>query len=84
MWIYNPYPFDIPLEELKFGLAFLDQYKNVKDFSPVEAVLQSRDSTRFDFVFPESKIFDPAYFRASLARKNLYWGLNGDNQKIEP
>lgn len=92
MWIYNPYPFDIPLEELKFGLAFLDQYKNVKDFSPVEpepvvpekAVLQSRDSTRFDFVFPESKISDPAYFRASLARKNLYWGLNGDNQKIEP
>ncbi|WP_445381093.1 ArnT family glycosyltransferase [Robiginitalea sp. IMCC43444] len=91
MWLYNPYPFDIPLEELKFGVAFLDRYKKVKEFvavapspgDPGKAVLQSRDSTYFSFVFPETKIKDATYFRASLARENLYWGLNGANQKIE-
>jgi hypothetical protein len=91
MWLYNPYPFDIPLEELKFGVAFLDRYKKVKEFVsvkpspgvPEKAVLQSRDSIYFPFVFPETKIQDAAYFRASLARENLYSGLNGANQKIK-
>ena len=29
MWVYNPYPEDIPLSKLRFAIAYLDAYKRL-------------------------------------------------------
>ncbi len=84
--IYNPYRFEIPLNELKFGIAYLDRYKKVKEIKsltvePVKtetAVLQAMDTTYFNITPSKSnKIKNPAYFRLVISENNLYFGLNG-------
>lgn len=90
MKVYNPYKVDIPLEKLKFGLAYLNTYKEVRDIREVSAslidttilVLKSNDTLNFTFKLPKTKMADPGYFRIGISENGLPYGLNGNNIKL--
>lgn len=84
--VYNPYNFEIPLNELKFGVAYLDSYKKVEEIKSLTVrpiieetkKLQAKDTTYFKITLGvPSKIMNPAYFRVVISENNLYFGLNG-------
>ncbi len=90
-WAHNPYPEAIPLERIRFGIALLDRYKRTQTVLPVHPEksdltpesLAPGDSLRFSFRIPDMARWEPAYLRAVLSQKPLYWGLNGQPQKIK-
>jgi hypothetical protein len=90
MWVYNPYDTDIPLSKLRFGVAYLDAYKRlgkiqgVQRHNPVEGMLSSRDTLRFEFTMPGPAKSSPVYARAVISENQLLWGLNGLAQPIDP
>lgn len=84
--VYNPYSFEIPLHELKFGVAYLDRYKKVKELVPLTVetakeqtgLVQARDTMFLKIAPPvATNIKNPAYFRIVVSENNLYFGLNG-------
>lgn len=91
-WLLNPYEFDIPMDSLQFGIAYLDRFKKVlqiKEIFPNKPgallqMLKAGDSLSFQFSAPEKIVSDPVYLRAVVKRKLQLWGLNGASQKIEP
>lgn len=91
-WVYNPYPHPVPLAELKYGLAYLDDFKRNQEVSvlrPVipeadRRVLQAGDSLHFGLRLPEAKEGKPEYLRAVLRTGQMPWGLNGAAQKMDP
>jgi len=88
--IYNPYTTDIELSKLKFGVVFLNKYKNFREVQKTEAspsqeemrVLKSKDTTSFKLLMPDPKINDAYFFKISISENGLYWGLNGENVKL--
>ncbi len=90
-WAYNPYPDAIALERVRFGIALLDRYKrtqavlpiNLEASDPLPRELAPGDSLRFSFRMPDTARWDPAYLRAVLSEKSLFWGLNGQPQKVK-
>ncbi|TMM59382.1 4-amino-4-deoxy-L-arabinose transferase [Maribacter algarum] len=91
MKVFNPYEVDIPLDKLKFGLAYLNDYKEVRDIrkvaaSPIDAtilVLKSNDTVNFTFKLPKTKMEEPGYFRIGISENDLPYGLNGNNIKLK-
>ncbi|MEO9512464.1 MAG: glycosyltransferase family 39 protein [Flavobacteriaceae bacterium] len=89
--VYNPYPFDIPVNELNYSIAFSNAYKQVKEmvplkverFSPGGAFLKSKDTIFYTFDLLKAKMEDPKYFRIGIAENGLLPGLNGIPIKIE-
>jgi len=89
--VYNPYKVDIDLAKIKFSVAYLNAHKQVKELVPVTVealqpnttVLTSRDSTGFTFKLPVHGTERPAYFKICISENNLYWGLNGENVKLQ-
>ncbi len=89
--VYNPYQQNIPLTKLKFGTAYLNRYKEVKDFSPATVVpadttttvLMAKDSTEFYLQLPQPEIQSPSYFRLAISDNGLFWGINSENIKLE-
>jgi hypothetical protein len=89
--VYNPYDIDIDLKKLKFSIAYLNDYKQVKDLKPLPAhpvlenilSLKPNDTLSFSFKFPKPKIENPGYFRIGISENNLPYGLNGKNIELE-
>lgn len=89
--VYNPYAFDIDLRKLKFGLSYLNKYKQVKEVVPLETkpvdqgvlILKSKDTVEFGFKLPPPKIEKPGYFKVGISENGLYLGLNGENIKLK-
>ncbi|MFH6603410.1 ArnT family glycosyltransferase [Maribacter algicola] len=89
--VYNPYTIDIALDKLKFGVAYLNAYKEVRDTQPINdlkpeqkiSVLKANDTTNFTFSLPRTDMEDPKYFRLGISENDLPYGLNGTNIKIE-
>ena len=89
--VYNPYPKDIPLENIRFSVTYLNAYKQVQENQPIQVKaraanqfsLAARDTTYFLFQRPEPQKGDPAFFKVSLSENGLYWGLNGNPVKIK-
>ena len=89
--IYNPYQFDVPLKDLKFGVAYLDDYKITQQIIPISVHpikddnenLITKDTTGFIFSLPETKHKNPSYFRVVISENNLYFGLNGKPIELE-
>ena len=89
--VYNPYDVDIPLDKIKFGLAYLNSYKSVIQLQQVIPVLndstilvlKSNDTINFTFKLPKAKMGNPKYFRIGISENNLPYGLNGSNIKFE-
>lgn len=83
--VYNPYPFHVPLDELTFGVAYLDNYKKLQEITKVEArpnkletnVLPSKDTAYFKITTVAPKIENPAYFRVVISENDLHFGLQG-------
>jgi hypothetical protein len=88
--VYNPYPEDIELSKLTFGVVFLNKYKHVLEIQKITAypipqeisVLKPKDTTSFKLLMPEAKINNAHYFKVSISENELYWGLNGENVKL--
>ncbi len=91
MKVYNPYKVTIPLNKLKFGLAYLNDYKEVRDVckivaSPIDTTilaLKSNDTVNFTFKLPKTKMENPGYFRLGISENDLPYGLNGNNIKLK-
>ena len=89
--LYNPYPEDIPISKIRFGITYLNEYKQVQETIPIEVhaqkarqqVLKARDTTFFSFNRPIPEQSDPAFFKITLSENGLHWGLNGNNVKIK-
>ncbi|WP_437396471.1 glycosyltransferase family 39 protein [Flagellimonas lutimaris] len=89
--VYNPYPFDIPLEQLKYTISYSNKYKQVKQMrslkventSPQQSFLKSKDTIRYNFELPLSSMENPSYFRIGISENNLPPGLNGKPIKIQ-
>jgi len=90
MKVYNPYEVDIPLNKLKFGVGYMNDYKKVLDIRKLAAVpsdttiltLKSNDTVNFTFKLPKTKMKDPGYFKIGISEKNLPYGLNSKNIKL--
>ncbi|WP_318310566.1 ArnT family glycosyltransferase [Flagellimonas crocea] len=88
--VYNPYPFDVALDQLKYTISYSNEYKQVKqmlplkvkNLTPQESFLKSKDTLEYSFVLPLSKMENPSYFRIGIAEHNLLPGLNGKPIKI--
>ncbi|MAU71474.1 MAG: 4-amino-4-deoxy-L-arabinose transferase [Pseudozobellia sp.] len=89
--VYNPYNEPIDLSKLKFNIAYLTPYKDVKDrmaikVTPLEkniSSLPAKDTVSFSFQFPKPKMSDPTYFRIGISENGLIHGINGVNTKFE-
>jgi hypothetical protein len=89
--VYNPYPFDVPLDQLKYTISYSNEHKQVKQMrslkvnplSRQESLLKSKDTISYTFELPLSKMENPSYFRIGIAENNLPSGLNGKPIKIE-
>ncbi len=90
MQVYNPYQIDIDLGKIKFGVAYLNKYKQVKEVTDLEVrplsghitALKARDSTGFSFKLPAPSEKQSAYFKICISENGLYWGINGENVKL--
>lgn len=88
--VYNPYDFDIPLNQLKYTVAYSNRYKQVKDLlplkvkpqSPHKVLLKSKDTVYYNFQLPLPKMENPFYFRIGISENELRPGLNGKPIKI--
>ncbi len=89
--VYNPYSIDIALDKLKFGVAYLNAHKEVRDTQPINElkpeqkilVLKANDTANFTFRLPRPEMDNPRYFRLGISENDLPFGLNGANIKIE-
>ncbi len=87
--IYNPYSFNIPLNKLKFAVAYLDAYKKPVRIvaAPVkslenEELLMAQDTSYFKITLPTLK--KPASnFRIVISENNLYFGLQGKSTPLK-
>ncbi|MFS4468687.1 ArnT family glycosyltransferase [Maribacter sp. 2210JD10-5] len=82
--VFNPYDFDVPMEELKFNVAYLDVYKKTQEILPVNvntlrdfSVLKANDTVAFKLKLPRSEKENLAKFRIVISENGLYPGLNG-------
>jgi hypothetical protein len=88
--VYNPYGTNIDLGKIRFGVAYLNPYKQVMEVLPLKpepmvegtAFLKKGDTTLFSFTLPKPTIKDPGYFKISISENGLYYGLNGENIKL--
>ncbi|MGB5554729.1 MAG: 4-amino-4-deoxy-L-arabinose transferase, partial [Flavobacteriaceae bacterium] len=89
--VFNPYSMDIDLKKIKFGVAYLNAYKEKRDIQPITELhqeknilsLKSNDTTYFTFKLPKSEMIDPEYIKLGISENGLDYGLNGENLKIE-
>lgn len=88
--VYNPYDVEIPLEKIRFGITYLNAYKQVQETLPLqvrkikveEQALKAQDTTLFVFKRPEPQKGESVYFKITLSENDLYWGLNGNHVKF--
>ena len=88
--IYNPYPFNIDLKELEYGVAFMNAYKQVIETHPAvvefpeksPTMLRSQDTLSGTLHIPVPREPDHVYFRAGISENELFWGLNGKPTRL--
>ncbi|PKA97918.1 dolichyl-phosphate-mannose-protein mannosyltransferase [Flavobacteriaceae bacterium MAR_2009_75] len=89
--LYNPYDKAIDLNKLKFNVAYLTSFKDVKDrfsIDPLPAnkdltTIAAKDTVTFKFKFPKPEMEAPSYFRIGISENGLLYGINGINTKFE-
>lgn len=89
--VYNPYPFEIALGDLKYTISYSNAYKQVKETLPLKVnmvpgqspLLQPRDTAHYTFDLPLPKqVGKPVYFRIGISEHGLPAGLNGTPIKL--
>ena len=89
--IYNPYTIDIDLKKLKFKIAYLSEYKKLLEQKSLSltaidsslSTLKSKDTTYFNFKFPEKTIQNSGYFKFSISENDLPYGINSTSIKFD-
>ncbi len=88
--VFNPYSFEVPLENLKYTISYSNEHKQVKQMLPlkvktdlpVHAMLKPKDTAHYTFELPLPKMENPTYFRIGVSENGLPPGLNGKPIKI--
>jgi len=88
--IHNPYDRPVELDKLRFNVAYLTDFKKVKNAilihpRPIDGqllALPPNDTTYFKFKLPAPKMKNPSYFRVGISDNGLPFGLNGKNTEI--
>ena len=88
--IYNPYNNPIALNKLRFNVAYMNDFKKVKNAILVQPKpvgkktlsLVANDTTYFTFTLPEPKMKNPTYFRVGISENGLPFGINGQNTEL--
>jgi hypothetical protein len=88
--VYNPYDQPIALKKLRFNVAYMTEFKKIKNAilvypKPVDAkvlTLAANDTTYFTFALPEPKLKYPTYFRIGISENGLPFGINGKNTEL--
>lgn len=91
MKVFNPYSEDIPLNKLRFGIAYLNDYKELRDElkikvspkDPTILTLKSNDTLSFTFTLPETDMKRPGYFKIGISENGLPYGINGKSIKLK-
>ena len=89
--VYNPYSVDIALKKLKFGVVYLDDFKDAEEARPITTTLldqniltlKSNDTIYFTFKLPKPKKENPGFFRIGISENGLFYGLNGPIIKLD-
>ena len=90
MDLYNPYAMEIDLKKVKFAVAYLNDYKQVKEIAAINVdqlnpeimQLMENNTTAFSFKLPRPKKGSPKYFKVCISENGLYWGINGENIRL--
>jgi hypothetical protein len=88
--VYNPYEFDILLENLKYAISYSNEHKQVKEVQslkvknlyPGNRILKAKDTVFYTFELPLPKMENPDYYRIGISENGLSPGLNGKPIKI--
>lgn len=88
--VFNPYTFDIPLENLEYTISYSNKHKQVKEMLPLKVnslypqvqILKAKDTVAYEFELPLPKMENPGYFRIGISENGLLPGLNGKPIKI--
>ncbi|RDY59501.1 ArnT family glycosyltransferase [Flagellimonas nanhaiensis] len=88
--VYNPYDFDVPLDKLKYSIAYSNKHKQVQELInlkvvpqlPHEVLLKSKDTAVFNFDLPLPKQEEIYYYRIGVSENGLLPGLNGKPIKV--
>ena len=89
--IYNPYNQDIALSHIKLNVAYLNDYKQLKETKPLAyepklngtTFLKAKDTTQFIINFPKPKEDNLSFIRFSIAEHNLLTGINSESIPIK-
>jgi hypothetical protein len=89
--VYNPYNQRIALKKLRFNIAYLTDFKKIKEAIPIRpkpldttiTYLPANDTVNFKFNLPKPQMKDPGYFRVGISENGLPFGLNGENTELE-
>ncbi len=87
--VHNPYDHGIPVETLRFSMAFSNPYKQVQTVVPLEVKarqtntqLPAGGSMEFEFKMPPVPVSGEGHFKIVISEYGLYSGLNGDSIKL--
>lgn len=88
--VHNPYSRPVPVAALKFAIAFSNPYKQVQKVVEIKAepvsngeLISGGASMDFNFIMPDIPVSDEGHFKIVISENGLYWGLNGDSQKLD-
>lgn len=89
--VYNPYEWDIPLQDLRFAISFANAYKQVQKVIEIEpdpleeskTMIPANGSLEMEYTMPAIPVSEDGHFKIVISENDLYWGLNGDSQKLE-
>ena len=90
--VYNPYDFEVPLNELKYWVAYSNKHKQVKELLLLKVkpenrhkqFLEPKDTAFFRFELPVPKMEDAGFFRIGIGEHGLSPGLNGKPIPLNP
>ena len=90
--VINPYPFSVNVDELSFGMAYLNSYKQVMETHATEVILKdgelpilrAEDTLRCRILVPKPRSKTHSYIRVGISENTLFWGLNGKPTRIKP
>jgi len=90
--VINTYPFSVNVDELSFGMAYLNAYKQVVETHSTEVlideselpILRAGDTLKCRVLVPNPRRQTHSYIRIGIAENTLFWGLNGKPTRITP
>ena len=90
--VFNPYDFAVPLNELKYSVAYSNKHKQVKEMLPLKVkpkdrhkqFLEPKDTVFYEFVLPMPTLEDAAFYRIGISEHGLLPGLNGKPIPLKP